>query len=106
MSESPDVVDFSYVADSVTRWSPLEIGIILHYYSHCEDHPAINQEFYRQTAENLAVIGLIEERPKDGTQAGLNFGGTEMGRAFITLILSTELPQKTWVDKVGNRINT
>jgi hypothetical protein len=72
-------------------WTPFDLKLILHFHS-CLDKPdSANAPIYRERVDNLMNAGLVEYR--EGIPRT-----TELGDAFVGLLLSTPIPVVKYVD--------
>ena len=80
--------------EPIPIWTPCEIDVLLHYYTTPERHE-------HDTAG--AVVSAISRFIKDGmiqtdSQSASGYRVTEKGEFFITMLMSTPLPESAFVD--------
>lgn len=81
--------------------SPLQIGIVLHYYFSPEDW--LDGEWndgQLDTVRGLASVGLIELDPRShpiglGYRPG-TYRLTEMGRVYVDALMAVQMPRQVW----------
>lgn len=78
-----------------------EIGILLHYYVKCEDHPDIerNPPIWRPTIDNFISHNLLEHNTRAAAPGDVapTYAVTERGRVFMEALQGVPLPIKKWV---------
>jgi len=82
------------------RWTPYELGIILHYYTRPVDHD--HAPIFDSTVERLIDIGLLKRTGISDPKYAI----TECGQAFVMMGLTrTPVPVQRWTmpDAGGGR---
>lgn len=71
--------------------SPLEIKILLHHYSRCDPYDGgERQESIKDILDNFEKLGLIDRKDFPSL--------TGKGNAYVKMLLSTPLPERTFID--------
>ena len=84
--------------------TPLEIEILLHYYSRGDDYrdgdfsaPAV-----RSAIDSFrGVLGLLQENPGKGGGA---YHITERGKVYVAALMDVPLPEQRWVMPTDRRL--
>ena len=73
--------------------SPLEIGILLHYYACADDHEIVskNPPIWESTREFMMSTGLLETNYRQGEFATYALG--ERGKVFVEYLMTLPLPE-------------
>lgn len=77
--------------------SPYEIGILLWYYAHCDDHPDFDRKppIWEPTIQSFFFSKLV--RTTGGT--GPIFELTEKGTAYVESLKAVPLPVAVWTTR-------
>lgn len=73
------------------NWSPFDIKMVLHFYACLDQFPNANAPIYAELRDALIDAGLVEFR--EGIPRT-----TELGDAFVGLLLDTPIPVVKYVD--------
>lgn len=78
--------------------SPYELGVMLHYYAHIDDHESFvrNPPIWKETHDRFIADGLLEVTPKDEMRDAV-LRITPKGRAFVEALQRVPLPRSVWV---------
>lgn len=82
------------------RWSPLQIGVLLHAYSMADPHPMMHNKVHMDAHDTFESMGII----KKVVDRGGCYTTTDKGYAMVMLILSTSEPQKAYVDPRDDKV--
>lgn len=91
----------------MTKFSPCNIGVLLHCYYSPEVHPREDAPAVQLSYKLLELCGLIELQcfMAEADTTNLNkYKTTERGRAHIKQICTLPLPSSDWVDSNGKLI--
>lgn len=78
--------------------SPYELGIMLHYYAHVDDHESVirNPPIWGETCSRFQDNDLIECVPREEVKDAV-YRITSRGRAFVEALEDVPLPSQRWV---------
>lgn len=79
-------------------FTPLHIDIMLHAYARADAMSNWNAPATQQYAAELVELGLIEVLSFDGRGQRYKWCATPRGKAWITMLLATPLPEQSWSD--------
>lgn len=79
--------------------SPLNIKMLLHYYTSTTPHPDIGLQSVQEFTEELLRLGCIEPDPRER-----GYRTTERGDAWVQSLCNVEVPTVCYVDAHGNHI--
>jgi hypothetical protein len=81
--------------------SPFDIGVLLHYYAHVDDHPRMrdNPPVWRQTVEWMLADDLLMA----STDEAVTYQITERGRAYVNALQAVPLPVSKWITEWPKR---
>ncbi len=82
--------------------TPNDIEVLLHFCCCASEHPRHYAPAVAETIERYLKDEIL--KPKNNTQN--NYELTDKGYAWLNCILNTEYPNKVWVDKLGNIIES
>ncbi len=81
--------------------TPYELGILLWYYAHAEDHPDMFRQppVWPETIDRFQADKLLEFIPEDNRPASfpMAYELTERGHVYINSLLDVPLPVQVWV---------
>lgn len=72
-------------------WTPFDIRMVLHFYACLDRFPQENAPIFSERLKRLMEDGLLEYR--EGIPRT-----TELGNAFVALLLDTPIPEVRYVD--------
>lgn len=78
-------------------WSPLAVEMLLHYHCSPDAHPQITNPVHLQAVHDWCLVGALEEEDDDADDTG-RYSITSRGRALVTMICNTPLPEARFVD--------
>ena len=73
--------------------TPYEIGVVLHYYAHVDDHPRLKDD--PDTITKFLSDGILERGPVE--RQAPTFVITDRGTAFCEALKQVPLPVQRWV---------
>ena len=76
--------------------TPLEIEIMLHYYSRGDDYKNLSGPVVKETIEKFVGSGMLKKSSDGWDQYGKAHEITPMGQAYVEALMKIRLPVMQW----------